>query len=203
MDRKQHWEQVYRQRQHDEVSWYQPEPVLSLQLIEACHLAPGAAIIDIGGGASTLVDRLLTRSHRNLSVLDISGQALQIARQRLGANASGIHWLECDIRYFQAPQRYQLWHDRAVFHFLTDAADRRGYLDALENSLHDEGYLIIASFTKSGPRKCSGLDIVQYDAESLSREVGEGFRLLRAEAEIHRTPGGAEQAFQYCLFQRA
>lgn len=202
MDARQHWEQVYRQRRSEDVSWYQAHPTLSLEMITRSGLPDDAPVIDVGGGASTLVDHLLAQGHRNLTVLDISAAALQAARRRLGPRAEAVRWLEQDIREFRPPQRYAFWHDRAVFHFLTDAADRERYRDVLEQGLLPDAHLIIATFARQGPTRCSGLDIVQYDSDDLCRELGAGFELIRADREVHRTPGGSEQAFQYCLFRR-
>lgn len=202
MDTKQHWEQVYRQQRSVDASWYQAHPALSLDLITRCGLPADAPVIDVGGGASTLTDHLLAQGYLNLTVLDIAGEALQMAQRRLGPRAETVRWREHDILGFRPPHRYALWHDRAVFHFLTDAADRERYRETLERSLLPGGHLIIATFARQGPTRCSGLDIVQYDSDDLRRELGAGFELLRADREVHHTPGGSEQAFQYGLFRR-
>jgi len=200
MDRKQHWEKVYSNKSPLEVSWYQTEPRLSLELIQATGLDKGAPVIDVGGGASVLVDRLLAAGYRDLSVLDISGQALAHARQRLGEQAARVEWLEADITTFVPPHPYQLWHDRAVFHFLTQADDRRRYVDCLRRALVPGGHLILAAFAVGGPLKCSNLDIVQYDAAKLSAELGPGFRLVEEKGELHDTPSGKQQKFGYYRF---
>jgi SAM-dependent methyltransferase len=202
MDRKQHWESVYTNKSPLEVSWYQTEPALSLDLIVTSGVARDAAIIDVGGGASVLVDRLLAAGYTNLSVLDISAQALAHARQRLGAAALRVAWLEADITQFDPPQTYRLWHDRAVFHFLTDAGDRRKYVEALKRGLAPGGQVVMAAFAIGGPLKCSNLDIVQYDTGKLSAELGTGFRLLETRSELHPTPSGKTQQFGYYRFVR-
>ncbi len=196
-DRKQHWEQVYTNRSPLEVSWYQAEPALSLALIERSRAGKEAAVIDIGGGASLLVDRLLARGYRQLAVLDISGTALDVARKRLGAEASAVEWIESDITRFRAARQYAVWHDRAVFHFLTDPGDRRRYVEALRRSLAAGGQAIIAAFAPGGPTRCSNLDIVQYDAARLQAELGPEFRLEEQQGESHTTPAGKVQEFLY------
>lgn len=202
MNRKTHWEDVYRNKSPLDVSWYQKEPSLSLQLIDSTGLSPDAAIIDIGGGASTLVDHLATRGYKHLAVLDISGQALAATRKRLGTTADNIEWFEADITSFQAPHQFDLWHDRAVFHFLTDAADREKYVENLKLTLKPGGHLIMAAFTLGGPHKCSGLDIVQYDATKLLTELGSGFSLQEEHFETHLTPADKEQQFAYFRFTK-
>ena len=202
MNRKQHWESVYSTKSPLEVSWYQTEPRLSLQLIAATGAAKDAPLIDVGGGASVLVDRLLDGGYTSVSVLDISNQALAHARRRLGARADRVEWLEADITAFDPPRTFQVWHDRAVFHFLTDAEDRRKYVAALRRGLAIGGQLIVAAFAIGGPVKCSGLDIVQYDAAKMTTELGPGFRLLEEQGERHATPSGKEQLFGYFRFQR-
>ncbi len=202
MNRKTHWEELYSSKSPLEVSWYQKEPTLSLQLIENTGLSTDAAIIDIGGGASILVDHLVERGYKHLAVLDISGNALAFARNRLAVAADDIEWFEADITTFQAPHQFDLWHDRAVFHFLTDADDRKRYIKTLKQTLKPGGHLIMAAFAIGGPSKCSGLDIVQYDATKLAAELGSGFTLLEETSEIHLTPASKEQLFAYFRFIR-
>ncbi len=202
MNSKAHWEQVYRDKSPLEVSWYQAKPDLSLQLIDNTHIEKDAAIIDVGGGASLLVDGLYARGYRHLAVLDISGQALAHAQRRLGAAAGDIHWFEADVTSFSAPHPYDLWHDRAVFHFLTDGGDRKKYMNVLKRTLKPNGHVIIAAFAIGGPQKCSGLDIVQYDAEKLSAELGEGYSLMEEAHELHITPAHKEQKFAYFRYRR-
>ncbi len=195
--RKQHWERVYRTRPTDEVSWYQSEPVVSLQLIANSGIQFQDAIIDVGGGASVLVDRLLAKGYQNPAVLDISGAALACARQRLGKGADRVQWYESDVTEFVPPHTFQLWHDRAVFHFLTDPQDRRRYVEVLRAAVPKEGQVIIASFDLDGPTQCSGLDVERYDEQRLMDALGDGFALLESVSETHITPAAKEQRFQY------
>jgi ubiquinone/menaquinone biosynthesis C-methylase UbiE len=199
--RKQHWEQVYSSKSPLEVSWYQLEPKLSLALISRCGLAPEAPVIDVGGGASLLADRLLAQGRSHVAVLDISGNALNAARTRLGASAAKVEWFESDVTEFVPPHAFALWHDRAVFHFLTDAGDRRRYVETLKRSLLPQGHAIIASFALGGPTRCSNLDIVQYDAAKLAGELGQGFELQEETGEVHITPAGKEQKFGFFRFR--
>lgn len=200
-DTKAHWEEVYQNRSVQAVSWYQDKPELSLGLIQQTGIAKDDAIIDVGGGASTLIDYLLDAGYENLSVLDIAARALEHARQRLGDRADQVNWITADITAYAAAQTYALWHDRAVFHFLTDARDRARYIDTLEKSLQPGGHVIIAAFALNGPTQCSGLDIVQYDAEKLSNTLGPAFVLLGSESECHLTPDGREQNFGYYRYR--
>ena len=202
MDRKQHWENVYTNKSPLEVSWYQTEPRLSLELIRATGVDRDAPVIDVGGGASVLVDRLLDAGYTHLSVLDISGQALAHARKRLGARADRVEWLEADVTTFEPPRPFRVWHDRAVFHFLTEPNDRRQYIAALQHGLQIGGQLVIAAFAIGGPLQCSNLDIVQYDAAKLSAELGTGFELIEEKGELHDTPSGKQQKFGYYRFRR-
>lgn len=200
VDRKSHWEAIYQHKLPTEVSWYQAEPQLSLELIEHA-VGKDAAILDVGGGASRLVDCLLAAGYRDLSVLDLSSAALAYAGQRLGERASAVAWVEADITRFTPPRRYDLWHDRATFHFLTEAADRARYVEALRRGLKPGGQLILAAFAVGGPERCSGLNIRQYDAPRLQSELGAGFRLLEERAETHTTPTGKPQTFRYFRWQ--
>jgi SAM-dependent methyltransferase len=203
MNNKSHWEQIYSDKSPLEVSWYQTEPRLSLELIAATGLGPEAALIDVGGGASVLVDRLLAQGYRKLAVLDISAQALAHARQRLGEDGAKVEWYEADITTFAAPHGFDVWHDRAVFHFLTDAEDRQRYVEVLRRSLNAGGQVIIAAFAIGGPEMCSGLPIVQYDAAKLAQELGADFRLLEMREETHITPANKPQHFGYFRFGTA
>lgn len=202
MDRREHWNRVYRTRAPDGVSWYQRRPDVSLELIAASGIARDAGIIDIGGGASVLVDHLLDLGYSNLAVLDVSGAALDASRSRLGARAGGIEWFEADVTAFEPPHRYALWHDRAAFHFLTSAADRASYTATLRKTLKPGGTVIIATFAPEGPPKCSGLDVVRYGEQALAAELGAEFALQEVRREVHITPGGAEQRFNYFRFER-
>lgn len=196
-DRKAHWENVYTSKSPLTVSWYQQEPVLSLELIQNTGLDKAAPILDVGGGASNLVDRLLSEGFSNLAVLDISASALAHARNRLGYLADAAGWYEADVTAFDPPHRFQLWHDRAVFHFLTDPADRQSYVAVLKKALEPGGHLVIMAFAIGGPDKCSGLDIVQYDEEKVLAELGSEFDLCEAGHEVHMTPTGNEQKFAW------
>lgn len=173
---------------------------MSLSLIANANLAPGDAIIDVGGGASVLVDRLCDAAYTNISVLDISGSALEHARARLKHQAGKVHWYEQDITCFKPSRRFALWHDRAVFHFLTERKDRERYIDVLRQALEPCGHIIIMTFAIDGPSKCSGLDIVQYDWDKLSSELGPGFKLIETGHEAHHTPAGGQQKFAFFHF---
>ena len=201
-DRKAHWQNIYSEKSPLDVSWYQKEPRLSLELIRRSELLSDEAIIDVGGGASVLVDYLDKAGFTNVSVLDISGNALESAKKRLGSSAKHIGWFEADITEFNPPQLFSLWHDRAVFHFLTEKSDRAKYVNVLKKSLKPGGHLVIAAFAVGGPEKCSGLDIIQYDAPKLMAELGEGFALAEERSEVHLTPGSKEQKFIYFRFIR-
>lgn len=179
------------------MSWFQTRPALSLELIANCGADSSAAIIDIGGGASLLVDYLLQRGHTDITVLDISAAALQKSKHRLGADAAKVCWIESDITHFTPGRQYAVWHDRAVFHFLTEAEDRRRYVDTLKNALAAGGHLVLAAFALGGPEQCSGLPIIQYNAGKLLGELGPGFRLVEESAEEHITPVQQVQKFAY------
>jgi SAM-dependent methyltransferase len=201
-DKKAHWEEVYAARGPAEMSWHQADPRLSLALIDATGAGSDASLIDVGGGASTLVDHLLDAGHRSITVLDIAEGAIQQARARLGERADTVTWLVQDISAGLPGRHYDIWHDRAVFHFLTDAGDRRRYLAALRQALRPGGHLILATFAPDGPTQCSGLRVMRYSRESLSETLGGHFRLVESLAEAHRTPRGALQHFVYCRYTR-
>lgn len=195
--RKEHWERIYSARSPVEVSWYQKEPALSLQLIQNCGLAKDDPIIDVGGGASVLVDRLLEKGYRKLAVLDISSTSLAYAQERLGDRARYVEWFTADVTEFVAPHLFSLWHDRAVFHFLTLPEDRKKYVGVLKNTLQPGGYLVLAAFAMHGPTKCSGLNVVRYDAGKLMSELGDQFELVGETGETHVTPDNKEQLFSW------
>ena len=197
-----HWDSVYQDKSAQQLSWFQTEPKISLNLIKHCGLDPDAALIDIGGGVSSLPRYLLESGFTNISVLDISPTALQQARKNLGADAGRVHWIEQDITGFTPPRSYALWHDRAVLHFLTQQQDQLAYRNSLKKALISGGFAIIASFAPDGPAQCSGLPVVQYDADRLKELLGHEFELLQQQDEIHTTPGGATQAFRYFLITR-
>lgn len=203
LDRRQHWETVYRTKSTDQVSWFQPRAASSLRLIENCA-GQDAHVIDVGGGASVLVDDLLDAGYRNLTVLDLAESALAVSRARLGARAEAVQWIAADITRADLPAAcYDVWHDRAVFHFLTDPADRARYIEQVLKSVKPGGYVIVAAFGPGGPLQCSGLDVVRYAPDALHAQFGAPFHLLGHETEIHRTPAGGEQEFVYCYCRRA
>jgi len=202
IDRKAHWENVYSTKGETGVSWYQTEPRLSLELIRAVAPAQGGRIIDVGGGASVLVDRLLDLPFEKIALLDISETALSKARSRLGERSVRVDWIAADITEAQALGTFDIWHDRAVFHFLTDASDRRAYVDLARQTVRTGGHLVIASFADDGPKRCSDLDVCRYNADSMATELGEGFSLVREARETHTTPSGSSQAFFYGVFRR-
>lgn len=194
-----HWNSIYAHRTANAVSWYQPHLTTSFDLIRS--VAPRwPAIIDVGGGESTLVDDLLAEGYRYLTVLDISAEAIRVCKKRLGAFADYITWRVEDITQADLPNDYyDVWHDRAVFHFLTREEDRRAYVERVASSMKPGGHVIVGTFGPEGPTKCSGLDVVRYHPDELHAEFGKQFRLLQSRTELHRTPWGAEQQFLYCL----
>jgi SAM-dependent methyltransferase len=198
-----HWDDAYRSKTPERQSWYQAEPERSLAMMANAGVAPGDPVIDVGGGASLLADRLLARGHTDLTVLDISSAALLASRQRLGAAADQVEWLCADIRTFQPSRQFALWHDRALFHFLTDRNDRAAYLAALDAGLRIGGQLVLATFAVGGPRRCSGLDIVQYDADKLAGLLGPSLELQEQAREEHRTPQGGSQLFAWFRFRKS
>lgn len=201
MDFKHHWEDVYNTKSTRSVSWFQEHASQSLQLITAAAPHKDAAIIDVGGGASTLVDDLINAGYSNLSVLDISEAALIVAEQRLGDKSACVKWIEADITQLMLPaHHYDLWHDRAVFHFLTDAKDRQHYVAQLNQALKPSGQLIISTFAESGPQQCSHLPVVRYSPAGLQRELSSAFTLQEHVYETHITPFETQQEFVYCRF---
>lgn len=199
MDVQTHWEKIYTEKAPDEVSWYRPHLETSLTLIEQAAASRFASIIDIGGGESTLADDLLARGYENLTVLDISQTAIEANKKRLGKAAERVHWLVADItRVDLEACAYDVWHDRAVFHFLTATSDRIAYVRQVAHAVKPGGHVIVSTFGPEGPTKCSGLDVVRYDAESLHNEFGAHFRVLQSSKELHRTPFGTVQQFLYC-----
>lgn len=204
MQPKDHWEKVYATRTTDEVSWFQEHAELSLKLIRDAGVPLTASIIDVGGGASTLVDDLLAGGHENIMVLDLSGAALAAAKARLGDRASDVQWLEANVIDAEFPAHaYDVWHDRAVFHFLTKEEERHAYVQAVLRAVQPGGLVIVATFAEDGPTACSGLPVMRYGANELHAEFGESFLLLGHEKESHHTPGGNEQKFVYCFCRKA
>jgi SAM-dependent methyltransferase len=203
MTTREHWQGVYQTKQSSAVSWYAGQLRESLELIREVT-PPSARIIDVGAGAATLVDDLLQLGYRDLTVLDVSDAALQVARRRLGDRAASVTWLTADVTKVELePNRFDLWHDRAVFHFLTEAADRQAYVDRARRSVAAGGHVVMGTFSMTGPTKCSGLDVVRYDVESLSREFGADFKLTAHLDATHVTPAGREQNFVFCRFQKS
>lgn len=202
IERKHYWQQVYSEKQPYEVSWFQPAPQISIDLIERSGIGKKDNVIDVGGGASRLVNVLVEKGYKSISVLDIADNALQVAKASLGKLASDIDWISSDITAFKPKKQYALWHDRAVFHFLTDKQDRQAYVGALKECLKPGGSLIIAAFAIGGPMRCSGLEIVQYDANKLLAELGSEFDLKEQVNECHKTPAGGEQEFSYFRMRR-
>jgi ubiquinone/menaquinone biosynthesis C-methylase UbiE len=203
MDSKEHWEGVYRNKAADAVSWYRSHLDTSLRLIDENAPDRNAAIIDVGGGESTLVDDLLQRGYRNLTVLDMSAVALDTTKQRLGSIAEQVTWVESDIMVVDLPEhRYDVWHDRAVFHFLTEPSQRDAYTRLLTRTLKQGGRVVIATFGPLGPNRCSVLDVRRYDVQLLSDEFGPGFELVTSTLEDHHTPAGSSQQFLYCSFRK-
>lgn len=200
MTTKGHWENVYQTKAVDEVSWYRPHLETSLTLIEQATPGTGSAVIDVGGGEATLVDDLVERGYSDVTVLDISQGAIDVAKGRVGCAGASVHWIAGDITAVELEAaRYDVWHDRAVFHFLTSPDDRAAYVRQVARSVRIGGHVIIATFGLDGPEKCSGLDVVRYNAESLHGEFGRKFRLLDSITELHETPWGAPQQFMYCF----
>jgi hypothetical protein len=202
VDRKSHWEEVYSTQSSHSHGWFQTRPDRSLEWVERFAPDPSAGVLDVGGGDSRLVDLLLERGYQDLTVLDLSGGALKRSRERLGSQADRVTWLEADVTKFRPTRHYNLWHDRAVFHFLITEQGRTGYKRALLEAVPVGGKVIIATFSPRGPRRCSGLPICRYSAETLARELGDGLELEGSQPEIHTTPGGQEQHFEFSEFRR-
>lgn len=202
MNRIEHWNHVYQTNASDDVSWFQIRPATSLKFIEACGVGKSDGIIDVGGGASVLVDFLLDAGYTQLAVLDISAAALDHAKGRLGARADAVDWFAADVTAFVPTRQFGLWHDRAVFHFLTDKADRLQYMETMKRTLTPEGHAVIATFAITGPEKCSGLAVTRYDGPAICAELGAEFQLLEQVNETHVTPWKTEQRFSYFRFAR-
>jgi SAM-dependent methyltransferase len=200
--RQDHWNTVYNSKHETEVSWFQPYPATSLAFLDALNLPKTAAIIDIGGGDSHLVDVLLDRGFENLWVLDISAASLERAKQRLGDRAARVHWVVSDVTEFEPPIPFDCWHDRAAFHFLTDEADAKRYVGVAERALRPGADLILGTFSETGPEKCSGLAVRRYDEASLQATLHPGFRRIHCVRTDHVTPSGAVQNFLFCHFRR-
>lgn len=202
-DRKQHWEKIYQTKALEEVSWYQPKPETSLDFIAKYNLPKDAAIIDLGGGDSFLVDHLLDAGYTDISVVDISAAALERAKSRLAERASLVQWIVADVAEFTPARQYDFWHDRAAFHFLTDAAEVKHYVAALHAGLKDNGIALIGTFATDGPLKCSGIAIQQYDADSMLLALGPQLKPVDVLHIAHQTPFNTSQNFIFCSFKKA
>ena len=199
---KEHWENVYQKESPEELSWYQDNPEMSLKLIATTGVGLDGNIIDIGGGTSKLAGLLVVQGHKKVTVMDIASRSIEEARLTLGEQFNKIKWIEADVTNYNFAEKYDLWHDRAVFHFLTDRHDRKRYVDAIQQSLKAGGHLIIATFGLKGPRKCSGLHVVRYSPETLHKEFGNNFDLVETSLEVHSTPSKVQQKFIYCHFTK-
>ena len=199
-NRKQHWERVYKKNKPDELGWYQDYPEISLKLITATGVGVDSDIIDVGGGTSKLIGTLLDQGYKRLTVLDISGSSIEKVKINLGEKSNRINWIEADVTKYSFMEQYDIWHDRAVFHFLTEAKDRKEYINSLNKALKLNGHLIIATFALKGPPKCSGLPVTRYSPETLQNELGDNFKLVKAIVEGHVTPSGVRQKFIFCQF---
>lgn len=202
MDAKNHWEKVYQEKNEQDVSWFQENPIKSLELIAECNLQPNDGIIDIGGGDSHLVDHLLANGFLNVSVLDISQAALEKAKIRLGERASSVKFIASDVTKFKPSEKYRLWHDRAAFHFLTNIQDIEAYLSIANEAIAPDGFLIVSTFSKSGPEKCSGLPVTQYSDVDLKMLFQKYFVNTRCFEDTHHTPWNSSQNFVYCGFKK-
>jgi SAM-dependent methyltransferase len=200
--RQAHWENVYTTKGENEVSWFQLDPAPSFELITQAGATHASAIIDVGGGASRLVDHLVEQGFEDVTVLDLSGAALEAARQRLGSRADRVHWVVADATIWEPVKAYDIWHDRAAFHFLTDEQDRAAYIARLTRGVRPGGHAIIATFALDGPEKCSGLPVARYDSASLGQVLGSTFQLVHTRRHEHATPWGTQQMFQFSVFRR-
>lgn len=201
-DRKEHWENVYLSKEQDEVSWYEPIPGTSLDFVRQLHLPVTAKMIDVGGGDSFFVDHLLDMGYQNITVLDISESAISRAKQRLGDQAKQVKWVVTDVTEFQASHSYDLWHDRATFHFLTKEKEIKAYLDAIAKYIRPNGFLVIGTFSEQGPEKCSGIEIKQYSERALADRLKDHFEKIRCISVDHHTPFDTIQNFLFCSFRK-
>jgi SAM-dependent methyltransferase len=201
--RRAYWEGIYTNKSEREVSWFQENPAASLELIAPLGVTAASAIIDIGGGSSRLVDNLVQRGFEDVTVLDFSEAALEAAKARLGRDAAHVHWVVADVTTWEPLKTYEIWHDRAAFHFLTEERERSAYVDRLARALKAGGYAIIATFALDGPERCSGLPVVRYDPASLGKTLGRAFELVDTRRHTHATPWGTEQLFQFSVFRRS
>ena len=202
LERQSHWQNVYQTKGERDVSWFQEVPTISLDLIRATGVGPDAPIIDIGGGASRLVDALVSEGFRSISVLDVSDKALATSRERLGPRAKNVTWIVADVTAWHPDKTYDVWHDRAAFHFLTEPADRAAYAECARKAVRPGGHIIIGTFAPDGPERCSGLPVLRHDATSIGEVLGPSFKLIESRRHDHQTPGGSMQRFQFSRFQR-
>jgi SAM-dependent methyltransferase len=199
---QQHWDRIYQTKEEDEVSWFQPYPKTSMEFVDLFKLPLAANIIDIGGGGSHFVDALLDKGYKNIWVLDISGAAIERTKHRLGKKASRVHWVVCDVTGFEPPVQFDLWHDRAAFHFLTTEDKIYKYVSLAEDAIRQNGYLILGTFSENGPKNCSGLEIRQYSQASMSARFELGFDRIKCVEEDHKTPFNTIQNFLFCSFKK-
>lgn len=197
-----HWQYVYDKKNENEVSWYQKSPKLSLEFVKSLNLSLDAEIIDIGAGESRLVDNLLEMGFVNLSVLDISSKSIEKTKKRLGLKSKLVNWIVSDINNFNPTKKYDLWHDRAAFHFLKDSVEIDNYVKLVKSSLHNQGNLIIATFSENGPLKCSGLEVSRYSENSISDLFNNDFELIKSQKSIHKTPFSTSQEFLFSKFKK-
>ena len=202
LERQSHWQNVYQTKGERDVSWFQDMPTISLDLIRATGVGPNASIIDIGGGVSRLADALIAEGFHSLTVLDVSEKALATSQERLGPKAANVAWIAADITEWQPGKCYDLWHDRAAFHFLTEPGDRTAYAECMRRAVRPGGHVIIGTFAPDGPERCSGLPVVRHDAASIGEVLGPSFKLIESRRSDHQTPSGAVQRFQFSRFQR-
>ncbi|MBW1841721.1 MAG: class I SAM-dependent methyltransferase [Deltaproteobacteria bacterium] len=201
-DRRAHWERVYKKKLPTEVGWYQEHPEMSLKLISATGVDVDGSIIDVGGGTSMLPGLLVDQGYRKLTVLDISANAIAKAKRQLGEKSKQIMWIEADVTSFSFTEKFDIWHDRAVFHFLTDALDRKKYVNSVNQALKPGGDLIVSTFGLNAPSKCSGLNVTRYSPETLHKEFGDNFDLIEVSKEVHLTPSRVQQPFIWCRFSK-
>lgn len=202
-NRKEHWENIYSTKKLNEVSWYQPTPATSLNFIEVLNIPKTASIIDIGGGDSFLIDNLLELGYNNITLLDISKKAIERSKTRLGEKGKHVKWIEADASNFNPTETYDLWHDRAAFHFLTDEDEIKNYLNSTIKGVKESGHLIIGTFSTEGPKKCSGIDIKQYSEKSLLDQFKEAFKKIECKIIEHKTPFNTIQKFIFCSFKKS
>ncbi len=199
---KDYWDSVYQKIQNDKASWFQPAPVISLEFFNNLKLPSECSIIDIGGGDSLFTDNLLQLGYQDITILDISKKALDVAKSRIGQVANSLSWVIADISNYETSMKYDLWHDRAAFHFLTVESSIQHYVHLASNVVKSGGYMILGTFAENGPEKCSGLPVSRYSSEELEKKFSDCFHLLESKQAVHITPAGVQQNFTFCCFQR-